>query len=299
MRLVVVGEVLSELMRPERDRPLGEQGRFLGPYPSGAPAIVASVAARLGARVDLVGCVGEDPFGAAIVARLGRDGVRLGSLRVDPTVPTACAFVAYDPNGGRQFLFHIAGAAADRIEPEVARTTAEGADWLHVSGSSLTLGPGLRAAVLTAAETVHDTGGRISLDPNIRRSDDRAALVELRRLALLAHVVLPSAGELGTLDLTCEQLLDAGTLVCETLGPRGAVLHRPDLPSLPVAAPPREEVDPTGAGDHLAGAFLSALLAGARPERAIELACHVAADSVTVQGPMEAPVRPPAGWPGA
>jgi sugar/nucleoside kinase (ribokinase family) len=297
MRLVVVGEVLSELMRPERDRPLGERGHFLGPYPSGAPAIVASVAARLGATVDLVGCVGVDPFGAAIVTRLEDDGVGLGSLQVDPTMPTACAFVAYDPQGGRQFLFHIAGAAADRIDPEVARATAEGADWIHVSGSSLTLGPGLRTAVLTAAETVHRSGGRISLDPNIRRSDDRTALAELRRLALLAHVVLPSAGELEVLGLTREQLVDAGTLVCETLGPRGAILHQPGRAALPVAAPVREEVDPTGAGDHLAGAFLSAMLAGAGPEHATELACHIAADSVTVQGPMEAPVRSPAGWP--
>jgi sugar/nucleoside kinase (ribokinase family) len=297
MRLVVVGEVLSELMRPERDRPLGEQGRFLGPYPSGAPAIVASVAARLGTSVDLVGCVGADPFGAAIVARLQRDAVGLGSLQVDPTMPTACAFVAYDPHGSRQFLFHIAGAAADRIDPEVARATAEGADWIHISGSSLTLGPGLRAAVLTAAETVHHTGGRISLDPNIRRSDDQTASADLRRLALLAHVVMPSAGELEVLDLTLEQLLGSGALVCETLGPRGAVLYQPDLPSLPIAAPAREEVDPTGAGDHFAGAFLTALLAGAGPERATELACRVAADSVTVQGPMEAPVRRPVGWP--
>ena len=46
--LLVVGEVLAEFMRPSRDSPLNETAVMMGPFPSGAPAIFASAAARLG-----------------------------------------------------------------------------------------------------------------------------------------------------------------------------------------------------------------------------------------------------------
>jgi sugar/nucleoside kinase (ribokinase family) len=59
-----------------------------------------------------------------------------------------------------------------------------------------------------------------------------------------------------------------------------------------VAAPDVEEVDPTGAGDTFAAAFVTALRDGADPEAAAERACRIAADSVGVLGAMEAPVDP-------
>jgi sugar/nucleoside kinase (ribokinase family) len=48
------------------------------------------------------------------------------------------------------------------------------------------------------------------------------------------------------------------------------------------------EVDPTGAGDSFAAAFMCALTRGAEPEQAATFACGVAAHSVTVLGAMEA-----------
>ncbi len=43
-----MGELLCEVMRPEADLPLDRPGTFLGPFPSGAPAIFIDTAARLG-----------------------------------------------------------------------------------------------------------------------------------------------------------------------------------------------------------------------------------------------------------
>jgi len=294
-RLLVVGELLAEIMRPER-APLGALGRFLGPYPSGAPAIVASVAARLGAAVQLVGGVGDDAFGRAILARLRRDGVDVAGVRIDPCSPTGCAFVAYDKTGGRDFIFHIAGTAADGVPSEHVRAAAATAGWLHVSGSTLTLAPGLREAALIAVDAVTRAGGRVSLDPNVRPEAGDGALRDVRRVARAAALLTPSSGELAALELTAEELAANGAVVCETRGAQGVVVHTRDG-CTPLAPPRRTEVDPTGAGDHFVGTYLAATMAGAPPLRAAELGCLVAADSVTVQGPMEAPVGAPPGWP--
>jgi sugar/nucleoside kinase (ribokinase family) len=57
-----------------------------------------------------------------------------------------------------------------------------------------------------------------------------------------------------------------------------------------VPAPVVTEVDPTGAGDTFAAAFVAAYRAGAEPVAAAERACALAARSVTVLGAMQAPM---------
>jgi tagatose kinase len=103
--------------------------------------------------------------------------------------------------------------------------------------------------------------------------------------------VFPSPGELAALGLTTAELVDEGTLVCETHGPAGAEIHAWDADApVTVRAPAVHEVDPTGAGDSFAAAFVSSFAGGADPVRAATTACAVAADSVTVLGAMEADV---------
>ncbi len=70
--LLVVGEIIAAFMRPDRDVPFDRTATFVGPLPSGAPAIFASAAARLGAETEMCGAVGNDGFGRMIVDRLRR-----------------------------------------------------------------------------------------------------------------------------------------------------------------------------------------------------------------------------------
>ena len=48
-----MGEILVEIMRPRPDMPLSEPGEFLGPYPTGAPAIFIDAVARLGEHTGI------------------------------------------------------------------------------------------------------------------------------------------------------------------------------------------------------------------------------------------------------
>jgi tagatose kinase len=274
--ILAIGEALMELRRATPDGRLTVPGEWAGPFCSGAPAIFASVAARLGAPVALAAAVGDDRFGHALRDRLAGDGVDVRGLRLVPGRATALAFVAYAADGGRDFWYSVRDSAAVDVEPP----PLEGVDWLHVSGSTLGFGARLADLVAGAAKQVAARGGRVSLDPNLRPDADPGVRERLNRLARVAHVLFPSAGELEGLDTA------PGALVCETHGAGGATVMGVRVP-----APSVTEVDPTGAGDTFAAAFVSAYRAGADPVTAAEGACALAARSVTVLGAMEAPVN--------
>ncbi|XQF92485.1 PfkB family carbohydrate kinase [Pseudoalteromonas espejiana] len=63
----------------------------MGPYPSGAPAIFADQAAKVGASVAFIGCAGNDGFGELILNRLRKSGVDVSGIsRSDETTNRHC-----------------------------------------------------------------------------------------------------------------------------------------------------------------------------------------------------------------
>ena len=91
--VITVGEALVEIMRPDRDQPLDEPGFFHGPFASGAPAIFAVAAARLGMSAGLISGVGDDAFGRLLRTRLEDEGVDTSGLQTVPGCSTGMAFV--------------------------------------------------------------------------------------------------------------------------------------------------------------------------------------------------------------
>ena len=79
--LVTLGELLVEMMAVTRGQPLDRPGSFIGPYPSGAPAIFADQAARQGYPTAIAGVVADDGFGDCVVDRLRGDGVDVSAVR--------------------------------------------------------------------------------------------------------------------------------------------------------------------------------------------------------------------------
>ncbi len=171
-----MGEMLVEIMRPRAGMPLHAAGEFLGPFPSGAPAIFIDTVARLGHSAGIVGGVGRDDFGRCLLDRLRADGVDTRFVLEAESGSTAVAFVTYFADGSRRFIFHIDGtpAVAARV-PESwtdGRLPADASGrtprWFHVMGCSLMAGESLRREIVRAAGIFHSAGARISFDPNIR-----------------------------------------------------------------------------------------------------------------------------------
>jgi fructokinase len=293
--ILAVGEVLMELRRVESDGAVAVPGTWQGPFCSGAPAIFASVAARLGAQVALAGAVGDDAFGRFLLERLRRDGVDPVALTAARSRATAVAMVAYDDGGGRDFFFSVRGSAAEAIDGDAAVHAARDATWIHVSGSSIGFGDPLAAAVEATVAAGLRAGARLSLDPNLRPDSPPEARERTAQLARQASLVFPSPGELAALGLSTDELTGRGTLVCATHGAGGVEIHAAGGAPVRVTAPAVREVDSTGAGDSFAAAFVSSFARGAEPVRAATTACAVAAHSVTVLGAMEAQFAGPEG----
>jgi sugar/nucleoside kinase (ribokinase family) len=286
--LLVVGEALVEVMRPHPGIPFDAPGPFVGPFPSGAPAIVADAAARAGARVSLIAGVGDDPFGRLLLNRLCADGVDTSGVRVVDDAVTGVAFVAYDEAGGREFVFHVADAAPSRIDPADLGSAPEKATWIHVSGSSLALSESLGETILAAVDRVLTAGARVSFDPNVRGGSAGASAAPpgFDYLLKVATILLPSEGELDAFGTDAASLAWCGALVCETLGKEGAHLYHGD-DVIEIAGIPTEEVDPTGAGDTFAGTFLAVYMRTEDPVLAAREANAAAAAHVRALGPME------------
>lgn len=293
--ILALGELLAECIRPGVDQPLDRPGELLGPYCGGAPLIFIATAARLGWPAAMIGLVGADPFGDMLVRRLQADGVDVRGIQRTGDAATAVSFVSYSADGSRQFIFHLADAAAGRLRPDhVDPRLAREAAWLHISGSALSISDSMRAACVRALELA--TAARVGLDPNLRvellGGAERARALFAPVIAR-AEVVFPSAGELEVLtgesdtDRAAATLLAQGPrLVVLKRGPAGCSVYsaagRQDVPGFPV-----QEVEPTGAGDAFAAGFVVATLWGLPPPEAARYANAVGALAVSRRGPVE------------
>jgi sugar/nucleoside kinase (ribokinase family) len=299
--ILAMGEALVEVMRSSIGEPLDREGSFSGPFASGAPAIYAVAAARLGFPVGFIGSVGQDAFGRLLRRRLQEEGVDVAGLRTTAEHATGVAFVAYDLNGSREFVFHLRFSAAGLMAPEqVSPALFANLSWLHLSGSTLALNENCRAACWYAVELAKAAGGRVSFDPNLRPEllpvDQAVPLFSCFMDA--ADLLMPTASEAHALagaaedDKAAQVLLrNPHQILVYKRGAAGCTVYaagnRMDLPGFVV-----EEVDPTGAGDCFNAAFLVGLEENWSIEQTARFACAAGALAVTRQGPMEgAPTR--------
>jgi sugar/nucleoside kinase (ribokinase family) len=295
-KVIALGEPLVEVMRKEVDQPLSQPGEFAGPYPSGAPAIFIDAVARLGVPAGFVGVVGADAFGECVLGRLRHDGADVSQVRTAPGYTTGIAFVSYRSDGSRSFVFHLPQSAAALLNPDdVSPTYVEQAAFLHITGSALAIGESARQACYKAARLCKGAGGRVSFDPNVRPELlglDRVKEI-CQPLLQQCDLLLPSGSEATMLvrsadeEEACRQLVAGGiSIVALKRGARGSKVFTRDrmfeAPPYPV-----KEVDPTGAGDCYAGAFVVGLLEGWDLTQVARFANIAGALAVTRRGPME------------
>jgi sugar/nucleoside kinase (ribokinase family) len=290
-----MGEMLVEIMRPRPGMSLDEAAEFIGPFPSGAPAIFIDTVALLGQSAAIISGVGDDDFGHCLLNRLKADGVNCDHVLRVPQRSTAVAFVTYFNDGSRKFIFHIDGTPAVMA----GYTSAEGIEdpaFFHVMGCSLMANDTFRGNIVQTMASFHDRGARISFDPNIRpellgdrRLEDVVAPVLDR-----CFVLFPGIAELALLtgkreiESGVQQLFDAWQveMVIVKRGKIGSIIYTRsseiEVPAYQVA-----EVDPTGAGDCFDAAFLCGLLEKLPLEACGRLASAAGALNAAAFGPME------------
>ena len=299
VEIIAIGEALVEIMRTRVDDPLDRASAFVGPFPSGAPAIFADQAARLGHKVGFIGAVGDDDFGTCQLERLKSDGLDISFCPRVPDRATGVAFVTYFSDGSRRFLYHIAHAAAGQM-PELNAAYFQRVKYLHICGSSLSVSERMRNSCYQAVEMTNAAGGKVSFDPNLR-PELLGGEEALRRICGpvvgASHVVLPSGEEAELLtgvegvEAACRALLDKGPeIVALKRGAKGCTIFTRDR-QLDAPAFTVEAVDPTGAGDCFDAGFVVGLLEGLPLEQVGRLANACGALGATRKGPMEGAFR--------
>ena len=292
--ILTMGEALVEVMRAGVDQPLDRPGPFSGPYPSGAPFIFAVQAARLGLKTAAIGAVGADAFGDCLLNQLRAEGVSVEGVHQLPDQPTGVAFVSYQADGSRSFVFSLGAGdqlRADMLLPELFA----GLRCFHIMGSTLSMSAEVLAVCRQALRMALDAGALISFDPNLRPEllPPDEARIAFADFMTAADVLLPTAEELLALSGADRAELAAADLrnerperlVVVTRGAAGCSVYsaegQADVPGYPA-----EEIDPTGAGDCFDAGFLSELLSGKSPVEAARLANACGALAVGAKGPM-------------
>ena len=287
--IVVVGSVNTDLTLRCRHLPLPGQtvlGLGLRTVTGGKGANQAVAAARLGARVSFVGCVGDDDFGRRARAVLSADGIDTTHLRTVPDTATGVAMIMVESSGQNSIALDSgANAALSAEQVSVAAATIQRAALLVCQLESPL------PAVTRAIELAHAAGVPVLLNP---------APAQQLPPELLAQVTVIVSNETETAELTglsqsarfdvAEAAMRLRKLgpptVIVTLGADGAHVvddrgHR-RIPAVAVQA-----VDSTGAGDTFIGAFVAALFSGADLFDAVDFAQRAAALSVTRAGAID------------
>ena len=294
--ILTMGEILVEIMATERGQSFRKPGTLIGPYASGAPAIFIDQVAKAGSRCAMIGCIGDDDFGALNVERLRADGVDVSGISVIKTATTGSAFVTYREDGDRDFIYNISNSASGHLSVgNIRDDLLKECRHFHVMGSSL-FSFRIIEAMKKVIEAVKGHGGTVSFDPNIRK--EMLRIPEMREaldfILDYTDVFLPSGHEVMLLasadseEGAIEELLKRGVReVVVKRGKDGCSYYDGTATGLNLPALPVQEVDPTGAGDCFGGTYIACRAQGFGIEKALTYACAAGARAVTFRGPME------------
>nr|WP_042183957.1 ribokinase [Kibdelosporangium sp. MJ126-NF4]CEL15980.1 Ribokinase [Kibdelosporangium sp. MJ126-NF4]CTQ93904.1 Ribokinase (EC 2.7.1.15) [Kibdelosporangium sp. MJ126-NF4] len=271
--LIVVGSANADLVVAVQRRPgAGETvlGSDTSVLPGGKGANTAVAAARLGAKVALLGAVGQDANGELLLDSLRAAGVDTSLVRRSDR-PSGVAYIFVTPDGENSILVSP-GANSALVEDDVELADAR------------VLVASLEVPVPTVEHAV-----AVAVSRGIRPIVNISPMTQLSRETLdaLDPVVVnehEAAELLGSADADPRGLLDLGPRsAVVTLGARGALVIEPGG-SHQVESPRVAAVDTTGAGDAFTGALAARLARGSDLVTAAQLAVKVAAISVTRVG---------------
>lgn len=284
-RIVVIGSLNIDLIAvaPHLPKP-GETilGTSFHMAAGGKGANQAVAAARLGAPVAMVGCVGDDPFARLVRDEMTAAGVDIERVRTDPSAFTATGSIFVDHSGQNSIV--VASGANARLSPADVEAAAD-----LLAAAALVM---LQLEVpletnLAALEAARQRGIPVILNA---APMDRAAidLIEACDWLVVNEIEAEQISgrrvtEAADAVVVAEAMNRPEQHVVITLGPAGAVLvHQHD--SRHVEAPRVDVVDTTAAGDAFVGALAAVLQRGGAPEEALRHAVLAGSLACTKMG---------------
>ena len=278
-RVVVIGSINVDLVVSADRLPApGETvlgGRFAA-HQGGKGANQAVAAARVGARVSMIGAVGEDAWGGEALEALVAEGVDVARVR-RVSGSTGIALVAVGPRGENQIL----------VAPE-ANASLSPTDVGELDGAVLLTNLEIpMPTVVAALHAGRDAGMTLILNPAPAHALPAEVLSLRPILTPNEHELIVAIGNddpAAALDELAER---AGAPVIVTQGPAGALLAHGATRERFAGHRPPAVVDATGAGDTFAGVLAAWLANDAELAESITAANAAAALSIGAAGARE------------
>src|SRR5882757_1260567 len=280
-RVACIGECMIELKQ-------AGSGLFSRSY-GGDTLNTAVYLARLGAGVDYITALGDDPLSDEMIAGWAAEGVGTGQVvRLRGKLP-GLYMIETDDKGERRFFHWRESAAArglmDLPETDGILNSLDSYDVVYLSAITLSLyGEQGRERLFAALKRARERGARFVFDTNFRARgwpDLDIARAVFREAFEVADIVLASTEDLLPLypGEDHEALLariPGGEVVLKLSEPASILRiagtsHQ--IKAEPVTAP---VVDTTAAGDSFAAAYVAARMAGAGPLDAARAGHHLA-----------------------
>ncbi|MBD8597438.1 ribokinase [Pseudomonas sp. CFBP 8772] len=286
-KVVIVGSLNMDLVtRAPRLPRAGETlaGQSFVTVPGGKGANQAVAAARLGASVAMVGCVGDDAYGEQLRSALLAEGIDCQAVTRIAGESTGVALIVVDDSSQNAIVIvaggngHVTASVVDSFDALLSQaeviicqlevpldTVGHVLKRGHELGKTVILNPAPATGPLPAEWFAW-------IDYLIPNESEASALTGL------------PVDSTASADAAASALLAAGvSKVIVTLGEQGA-LFAGKLRSEHFPAPKVQPVDTTAAGDTFVGGFAAALADGKSESEAIRFGQVAAALSVTRSG---------------
>lgn len=256
----------------------------------------ATQCACLGANVTIVGCVGDDAFGAELLQAVQEKHINTDHVRTVPGVTTGVGHITLEisDSGTQNRIVVIPGANLS--------VTLEDVAWLEQGISqfdAVLLQLEIpREVNLAVARWAHQAGVTVLLNPAPATDLDDALLPYVTYLIPNEQEASQETGlplgvtaqgvDHGDLQAIIAAFQSRGASnVLITLGEHGSLLCDIHGTTTKVDSVPMATVmDPTGAGDSFVAALATGLSMGLPQTQALSLATHTAALTVTTLGAM-------------
>jgi ribokinase len=243
----------------------------------GKGANQAVMAARLGAHVTMIGCLGDDELGDATLANFARHGVDTTGISRIAGVASGVAPIWVDATASNRILI-VPGANAALTEERVSDALVGRADVVVAQLETP------QTATLMAFDWADAQGALAVLNAAPAAPIDPAVLEQVDWLVVNESEFSLLCGSAPTPAMISTESAEWGCGVVVTLGAAGALVTKRGEPAVSVPAPSVTAVDTTGAGDAFVGTFAVALAAGSEPPKAVRLGCTAGALSVQRPG---------------
>jgi len=291
--VLVVGSINQDfvLRVPRRPRP-GETvtGADLSFHGGGKGANQAAAASLLGASASILGCVGEDTFGTALLRSLTNLGVDTSLVREVGEPRTGTAFITVTTDGENAIA--VAPGANLALTCKDVRAAATqirdaGVVVVQMEIPLESVEETVRIADQAGTRLVLNLAPPADLHPETLRVADPLVLNE-HEASFLLQRRNKGADNLEECLAMVPALLELGPRsVVVTLGRFGAVFSDGVSPPRHIPAPRVRAVDTTAAGDAFVGALAKCLVAGDPLQQAVSFAVWAGAFAVTREGAQE------------